>query len=113
MRGMNALLRLLLFNVVPTALEAALAIAILGRRYGPPFLAASLVTVGSFVGWTWWVVERRVSLLSEINEVDNRLFSRFFNALMNSEAVRSFVNEQHEARAHLHPQPSPFDTRPS
>ena len=34
-RGMNALLRLLLFNLLPTFLEATLVMSILGRRYGP------------------------------------------------------------------------------
>ena len=36
---------------------------------------------------------RRVALLNDINEADNRIFTRFFNAMINNEAVRSFTNE--------------------
>ena len=97
-RGMNALLRLVVFNIVPTAIEAALVIQLLGRRYGPSFLLASLLCVSSFVAWSLLVVERRVALLVALNDNDNRIFSRFFNSLLNNEAVRSFTNEAHEVR---------------
>ena len=98
MRGMNTLLRLLIFNVLPTALEASLAIAILGRRYGGPFLWTSLTTVVCFVAWSLLVVQRRVRLLGRLNENDNELFATFFNALLCTEAVRVNVNEEHEVR---------------
>ena len=41
-------------------------------------------------------LERRVALLAELNENDNRMFTKFFNSLLNTEAVRSFTNEAHE-----------------
>ena len=97
-RGMNSLLRLLVFNVLPTALEAALVINLLGRRYGSSFLLASGVCVGAFVTWSLWVVEQRVVLLQQLNDKDNRIFTRFFNSLLNNEAVRLFTNERHEVR---------------
>jgi ABC-type transport system involved in Fe-S cluster assembly fused permease/ATPase subunit len=59
---MNALLRLLVFNVVPTALEAVLVVSLLGRRYGLPFLLAALTSVSAFVAWSLLVVERRSQL---------------------------------------------------
>ena len=71
-RGMNNLLRLLVFNVLPTALEASLVIALLGRRYGPTFLIVSLITIAAFIGWSLWVVEQRVGLLVQLVEKDNR-----------------------------------------
>ena len=95
-RGMNALLRLLVFNVLPTLVEVALVAGILGRRYGPQFLTTTLACVACFVGFTLAVVQRRVRLLAALNDVDNRIFTRFFNALTNNEAVRSFTNEAHE-----------------
>lgn len=97
-RGMNALLRLLVFNVVPTALEAVLVVTLLGRRYGASFLLASLVCVSAFVAWSLLVVEKRVALLQQLNDNDNRIFTKFFNSLLNNEAVRSFTNEGHEVR---------------
>jgi len=96
MRGMNALLRLLLFNVLPTALEAVLAIMMLGTRYGSGFLLTSLITVLSFVTWTLFIVQRRVQLLARVNENDNAIFIKFFNSLLNNEAVRINVNERYE-----------------
>ena len=87
-RGMNALLRLVIFNVIPTALEALLVISLLGHKYGPPFLLVSLLCVCSFIAWSLLIVERRVVLLSALNDEDNRIFSKFFNSLLNNEAVR-------------------------
>jgi len=101
-RGMNALLRLLVFNVVPTAIEALLVISLLGRKYGSAYLAASCLTIGSFVAWSLFVVELRVKLLVRLNSFDNQIFTRFFNALINNEAVRSFTNEKHEVRQYDH-----------
>ena len=95
-RGMNSLLRLLVFNVLPTLLEALLVIMLLGRRYGGPFLVTSLATITAFVAWTLYVVEKRVALLVALNEDDNRIYAKFFNSLLNNEAVRSFTNERHE-----------------
>ena len=94
-RGMSALLRLLLFNLLPTFLEATLVMSILGRRYGQAYFWTAFMTVASFVALTLAVVQRRVVLLTAINEADNRIFTRFFNAMINNEAVRSFTNEPH------------------
>mmetsp|Transcript_1872 Transcript_1872/g.5923 ORF Transcript_1872/g.5923 Transcript_1872/m.5923 type:complete len:514 (-) Transcript_1872:51-1592(-) len=98
MRGMNALLRLVVFNIGPTLLETALALWLLGRRYGGAFLALSLATVSAFVGWSLLVVQRRVALLCAVNDTDNALFTRFFNALLCNEAVRTNANEDFEVR---------------
>jgi len=95
-RGLNSLLRLIVFNVLPTVLEAVLVINLLGSRYGASFVAASILCVTSFVAWSLWVVERRVLLLQQLNDNDNRLFTRFFNSLLNNEAVRLFTNERRE-----------------
>jgi ABC-type transport system involved in Fe-S cluster assembly fused permease/ATPase subunit len=79
--------------VLPTFLEATLVMSILGRRYGQAYFWTAFVTVASFVALTLAVVQRRVALLNDINEADNRIFTRFFNAMINNEAVRSFTNE--------------------
>jgi ABC-type multidrug transport system fused ATPase/permease subunit len=98
MRAYAALLRLLVFNVAPTALEAGLALALLHRRYGAAFSSVALFTVSLFVTDTMRVVRRRVRLLSRANANDNRLFARFFNSLLNNEAVRVNVNEAYEIK---------------
>ena len=79
--------------MLPTFLEATLVMSILGRRYGQAYFWTAFVTVASFVAFTLAVVQRRVALLNDINEADNRIFTRFFNAMINNEAVRSFTNE--------------------
>ena len=66
----------------------------LRRRYLRVALRfASLLTVVLFVWWSLHWVERRASILASINENDNRLFTRFFNSLLNNEAVRACTNE--------------------
>jgi ABC transporter ATM len=77
-RSINFVLTALVFNVVPTALEAALVLQLLGRRYGTAFLAAAGLCVVSFVTWSLWVVENRVKMLQELNDNDNAIFTRFF-----------------------------------
>ena len=94
-RGMNALLRLFVFNIVPTALETLLVCQLLGRRYGIPFLITSLLSVTGFVAWSLFVVEKRIAVVAALRN-DNKLFTQFFNSLLNNEAVRSFTNERHE-----------------
>jgi ABC-type transport system involved in Fe-S cluster assembly fused permease/ATPase subunit len=97
-RGMNALLRLVVFNVVPTLIEALLVVALLGQRYGSALLVASLLSVATFVAHSLIVVEQRVKVLEALNDSDNRIFARFFNAMLNNEAVRAFTNEEHEVK---------------
>jgi len=43
-------------------------------------------------------VQRRVALLCAVNDTDNALFTRFFNALLCNEAVRTNANEDFEVR---------------
>ena len=54
--------------------------------------------MSAFVAWSLLVVEKRVALLQQLNDNDNRIFTKFFNSLLNNEAVRSFTNEGHEVR---------------
>ena len=42
-----------------------------------------------------------MKLLVRLNSFDNQIFTRFFNALINNEAVRSFTNEKHEVRPNI------------
>ncbi len=97
-RGMNAILRLLVFNVAPTAFEVLLVLAILGRGWGSRYVAAALLSIVLFVSWSLFVVEKRVQLLLALNDADNRIFTRFFNVLLNNEAMRVFTNEGIEMR---------------
>ena len=46
--------------------------------------------------WSLYVVEYRVRLLEKIVDKDNKLGTKFVNALLNNEAVRSFTQETHE-----------------
>ena len=97
-RGMELLLRLIIFNVFPTAVEAVLVMSLLGRRYGPSFSIATLTTIAAFVGWSYYCVERRVRLLVQLNKQDNSISTKFMNAMLNNEAVRSFAREGHEIK---------------
>ena len=53
MRGLNSLLRLVVFNVVPTALEIALVAGILSAQCG---WAYGAVTLGTLAGYVWFTV---------------------------------------------------------
>ena len=61
-------------------------------------MAAALLSIVLFVSWSLFVVEKRVQLLLALNDADNRIFTRFFNVLLNNEAMRVFTNEGIEMR---------------
>jgi len=87
-KGMNSLLLLVVFSVGPVFLETALALGLLGRHYGGAFFTLTLGATAAVLFWSVFLVQRRVALTARINDNDNSIFNRFFNALLCNEAVR-------------------------
>jgi len=99
-RGIKAiefLLRFTLFNVGPMILELFLVAALLWWTFGFWYAVVTVVTVGSYVLFTFKVTEWRIGFIRSMNQSDERAHSKAIDSLLNFETVKYFGNEGHEA----------------
>jgi ABC-type transport system involved in Fe-S cluster assembly fused permease/ATPase subunit len=95
--GMQSVLRLAVFNVVPTVIELALVTAIIWRLFDWRFAGVTLFAVLLYVGFTAAFASQRVRLRRTMNDSDNDASSKALDSLLNFETVKYFGNEAHEA----------------
>ena len=95
--GMQSVLRLAVFNVVPTVIELLLVTAIIWRMFDWHFAAVTLLAVLLYVGFTAAFAARRVRLRRTMNDTDNDASIKALDSLLNFETVKYFGNEAHEA----------------
>ncbi|HEY0013839.1 MAG TPA: ABC transporter ATP-binding protein/permease [Allosphingosinicella sp.] len=97
-KSIDMLLYSLLFNIGPTAIELVVICVIFGVKFGAGLVAATLVMVVAYIGFTRWVTEWRSRLQREINELGNRNVGRAVDSLLNYETVKYFGAEEREAQ---------------
>jgi ATP-binding cassette, subfamily B, heavy metal transporter len=95
--GMQSVLRLAVFNVVPTALELVMVTAIIWRMFDWRYAAITVVAVGLYVGFTGFLAGRRGRYRRTMNDTDNDASTKALDSLLNYETVKYFNNEAHEA----------------
>jgi ABC-type transport system involved in Fe-S cluster assembly fused permease/ATPase subunit len=100
--GMQSVLRLAVFNVVPTALELVMVTAIIWRMFDWRYAAVTFVAVIVYVGFTAVLAGRRGRYRRTMNDTDNDASSKSLDSLINYETVKYFGNEEHEARRYDH-----------
>ena len=97
--GMQSVLRLAVFNVVPTALELVMVTAIIWRMFDWRFAAVTFVAVAVYVGFTADLRQpARAASAARMNDTDNEAPAKAVDSLLNYETVKYFGNEAHEAR---------------
>jgi len=97
-KGIDFLLRFMLFNIIPTILKILFISGIMWVEYG--FLM-SLVTAMTLVGYVWFtlaVTEWRLKYRREMNKKDSEANTKAIDSLLNFETVKYFGNEGHESR---------------
>ena len=100
-RGMLAVetvLRLAVFNIVPTILEAVMVTAIIWWKFDWRFAAVTLGAVAAYIGFTLGFTTWRIKIRRAMNEVDTEATSKAIDSLLNYETVKYFGNEAHESR---------------
>jgi len=97
-KGIEFLLRFMLFNILPTLLEIFLVCGVLWHLYGIPYAAVTLATLIIYIAWTMGVTEWRTKFRRAMNETDNEANTKAIDSLLNFETVKYFGNEDHEAR---------------
>ncbi|GAN77012.1 ABCB family ABC transporter ATP-binding protein/permease [Acidisphaera rubrifaciens] len=96
--GMQTVLRLGVFNVVPTLAEMLLVTGIIWRLFDWRFALITAAAVASYVGFTMSFAAFRVKIRRTMNDMDNEANNRALDSLLNYETVKYFGNEAHEAR---------------
>lgn len=95
--GVGFLLRVLVFNIVPTALEMALVIGILLLNYHVGFAWITLLAVISYVTFSVVITNWRLTFVREANQADSTSNTWAIDSLLNYETVKFFGNEAFEA----------------
>ena len=95
-KSISSMLYFLLFNIAPTAIELIVVAIIFWTLFGWELVAATAVTVVSFVWVTQRITEWRVKLRKEMNDLDGNAMSRAVDSLLNYETVKYFGAERRE-----------------
>ena len=96
-RAVDFLLRMLAFNLAPTALELVFAAAVLARAYDWRFALAAVATVALYGGLTFAISDWRIGHRRILNEADSEASGRSVDALLNYETVKAFGAEARAA----------------
>ncbi|ABV93507.1 putative multidrug export ATP-binding/permease protein [Dinoroseobacter shibae DFL 12 = DSM 16493] len=96
-KGVEFLLRFLLFSIGPLILELALISIILTLYFDAWYLAAVAGTIALYVGFTFKVTEWRVRIRREMNRQDTDANQKAIDSLLNFETVKYFGAETREA----------------
>ncbi|KIC08272.1 metal ABC transporter permease [Leisingera sp. ANG-M1] len=96
-KGVEFLLRFMLFSIGPLILELTLVAVILTVLFDAWYLAVVAVTIGLYVWFTFAVTEWRVKLRREMNKQDTDANQKAIDSLLNFETVKYFVAEEREA----------------
>ena len=95
--GIEAVLRLAVFNILPTLFEVLLVTVILWRMFDWRFAVVTFVAVVLYVGFTFAFTNWRVRFRRVMNEMDSDAQTKSVDSLLNFETVKYFGNEAHEA----------------
>ncbi|MFG6584806.1 ABCB family ABC transporter ATP-binding protein/permease [Sulfitobacter sp. 1A12779] len=96
-KGVDFLLRFLLFSIGPLILELILVGVILAVLFDVWYLAVVAVTIALYVWFTFAVTEWRVRLRRQMNDSDTDANQKAIDSLLNYETVKYFGAEGREA----------------
>jgi len=96
-KGVDFLLRFLLFSIGPLILELIMIGIILTILFDWTYLAVVAVTIALYVWFTFAVTEWRVKLRRQMNDQDTDANQKAIDSLLNYETVKYFAAEEREA----------------
>jgi len=96
-KGVEFLLRFMLFSVGPLILELAMVGAIFFVVFDARYLGVVVVTITLYVWFTFRVTEWRVQIRKEMNKQDTDANQKAIDSLLNYETVKYFSAEKREA----------------
>ncbi|MDE8345833.1 MAG: ABC transporter ATP-binding protein/permease [Acidocella sp.] len=96
--GIQNVLRLATFNVIPTIIELLLTVGILWHLFNVWYALITFVAVGFYMAFTFSFTAWRTKFRRAMNETDNEAQTKAIDSLLNFETVKYFGNEVHESR---------------
>jgi len=96
-KGVEFLLRFMLFSIGPLILELLMIAIILFVVFDVWYLAAVAVTIAGYVWFTFKVTEWRVKIRKVMNDQDTDANQKAIDSLLNFETVKYFGAERREA----------------
>ena len=96
-KGVDFLLRFMLFSIGPLILELAMVSVIFAVLFGWQYMAVVVVTIAIYVTFTFKVTEWRVAIRRKMNDQDNDANQKAIDSLLNFETVRYFGAANREA----------------
>lgn len=96
-KGVDFLLRFMLFSIGPLVLELLMIAAIMFFVFDVWYLAVIVVTIAVYIWFTFKVTEWRVQIRKKMNEKDTDANQKAIDSLLNYETVKYFNAEDREA----------------
>ena len=95
-KGIEFLLTIVFFEVLPLFVEVLLVSVILWSMFGGFYAAVTILTVAAYAYFTIRVTEWRIKFRREMNEADEQAATRAVDSLLNYETVKYFNAEGNE-----------------
>jgi ATP-binding cassette subfamily B protein len=96
-KGIEYLLRMVLFSIVPTLIEIIMVLVLLLGFFNAAFALVTAATIVAYAVWTLIVTEWRIAIRRAMNQSDQDANTKAIDSLLNYETVKYFGNEEHEA----------------
>ena len=96
-KGVEFLLRFLLFSVGPLILQLLMILAVLLGKFDVWYVLVVVCTIGLYVWFTFAVTEWRVKIRKQMNDQDTDANQKAIDSLINFETVKYFGAENWEA----------------
>jgi ATP-binding cassette, subfamily B, heavy metal transporter len=101
-KGVDFLLRFMLFSIGPLILELAMVAVIFATVFGVSYMLVVVVVITLYVTFTLRVTEWRVKIRREMNDQDTDANQKAIDSLLNYETVKYFNAEGREAARYDH-----------
>jgi ATP-binding cassette subfamily B protein len=96
--GIQTVLRLVAFNVLPTIIQLLATVAVLWHMFNVWYAVTTFLAVAVYMGFTFGFTAWRTKFRRAMNESDNEAQTKAIDSLLNFETVKYFGNEAHESR---------------
>ena len=96
-KGVDFLLRFMLFSIIPLIIELTLVAVILFIVFDIWYLVVVVTTITLYIWFTFTVAEWRVKIRKEMNKQDTEANQKAIDSLLNFETVKYFNAEKIEA----------------
>lgn len=96
-KGIETLLRFMLFNILPICLEVVFVAVVLWSLFGLVYALVTVVTLACYIATTIGITNWRMRFIRHMNQAENESSQKALDSLINYETVKYFTNEAWEA----------------